>query len=315
MSTAQGFNVTVSAQYQVSIEWDGNQPPAKWYRRLAKFGLRVGGDKEISPIERRYSAFRRAGKEVKAVIYQEGMIMTSSRSLASLLAGYAKKLGAVNVNIAKIEVQEQYTQSAKDAKILQKIEGVYGRMGRPLPSKKWAVSCPECLQVGIVEAPQAVSCPNCGGLLVKSRPGEPNIYSDPGGEVFTAWLRTRFSGPHFEPAAIDEAGSEAPALELCHYDDKDGVILLEDAPALELIEKMDRASAFLFLDAIFVNLSNYTWQERTEHRIKAVVSYLNLGGAEAPRLDEGKKPDLLVAAGPLRPDYVAAVLVSLEGDK
>lgn len=308
MSHTQDFDLKTNASYLVAIEWDGLQPPSKWYRRLEGFGLRVGGSKELSPVQRRASLL------YSAVIYQEGAIMVSSYSLARTLAYYAKEEGAVNVRIAQMDMLDQFEASRSDTQMMNRIENVFGRRGRPPASHKWVVTCQECMNVTDQEAPAVVNCAHCGGLRINSRKGQSNTHADPGGDVFTAWLRTRFAGPHWEPATISPDGTEAPALELCHFDDKDAVIALEDSAVLETIRKMDRASAFLFLDAIYVNLSFYSQEERGNHRIKAAIKYYQLGGAARISIDEGEAPDLLMAAGPLAGQYVATTLLALMGD-
>jgi hypothetical protein len=308
------FDLKTNASYLVAIEWDGQQPPTRWYRRLGKLGLRVGSKStEVSPVDRRAASINYAGQQVHAVIYQEGAIMVSSFSLARLLKSYAKREGAINVRIAAIEMIEAWEDTAADRELLGRIENVFGRRGRAPEPEKWAVTCSECLSVTAQEAAAVVSCGNCGGLMIHARRGLPSIYADPGGDVVAAWLRLRFGGAHWEPATIDEAGEEPPALELCNYDDKGAWIAMENAPALDLIRKMDRSSAFLFLDAIYVNLTSYDRAERVERRVKAVVEYYRLGGAATVQIDEGEAPDLLVAAGPLAPRYVATALMALIG--
>ena len=314
MSSNPNFDLKTNASYLVAIEWDGKQPPSKWYRRLEGFGLRVSGSKDLGPVQRRAASSTYEGKAVTAVIYQEGAIMVSSYSLARALADYANFLGAVNVRIAQMDMMDQFEKTRADAQIMNRIESVFGRRGRPPEPVKWAVTCQECMSVTSQEVPAVVNCANCGGLRINSRKGQAVVYADPGGDVFTAWLRTRFSGPHWEPVEISQDGTEAPALELCNYDDKDAVIALENAPALDIIRKMDRASAFLFLDAIYANLSFYSPEERSAHRIKAAVKYYQLGATSLVAIDEGEAPDLLTAAGPLAAQYVAATLLALTGD-
>lgn len=305
------FDLKTNAAYLVAIEWDGLQPPSRWYRRLSGFGLRVSGSKDLSPVERRASSGSYAGENVGAVIYQEGAIMVSSYSLARTLAIYAKEEGATNVRIASLEVLDALERNQKDTQIVNRIESVFGRRGRPPASHKWAVTCLECMTITAQEAPTAVNCGHCGGLRINARKGAPVTYADPGGDLFTAWLRLRFSGAHWEPAEIGENGQEAPALEFCNYDDKDAVKALEGSAVLAQIETMDRATAFLFLDAIYVNLSHYTKEERIEKRIRAAVEYYRLGGETNINIDEGQAPDLLMAAGPLAGQYVAASLISI----
>jgi len=307
------FDLKTNASYLVAIEWDGKQPPSKWYRRLASFGLRVSGSKDLGPVERRATAFQHEGKIVKGVIYQEGTIMVSSYSLARTLAFYAKKQGARNVRIAALDVLDTIEQSQQDTQIMQRIENVFGRRGRPPAKHSWAVSCLECMSLGDQETAAVVNCHNCGGLRINSRKGHSVTYADPGGDVVMAWLRTRFAGPHWEPSDINPEGQEAPPIELCHHDDKDAWIAMEDSPVLDVIEKMDRASAFLFLDAIYVNLSAYSYEQRAEKRVRAAVHYYQLGGGGSISISEPEAPDLLVAAGPLASKYVATTVLALEG--
>lgn len=308
------FDLKTNASYLVAIEWDGKQPPSKWYRRLASFGLRVSGDKDLNPLERRHTSFEHEGKTIEGVIYQEGAIMVSSYSLACALAQYAKKLGAKNVRTVALEVLDRMESSKRDAQIMNRIENIFSKRGRPPARQNWAVTCLECMSVGDQEVAAVVNCHNCGGLRVNSRKGSTAVYADPGGDVVLAWLRTRFSGPHWEPSEIVEDGKEALPLELCHHDDKDGWIAMEDSAVMDIVEKMDRQSAFLFLDAIYVSLSAYSHRERLDKRIKAAVHYYALGGEDNLPVTETEKPDLLTAAGPLDPQYVATTLLTLKSN-
>lgn len=312
----QTFDIKQKSLYIVSIEWDGKQPPSRWYRRLDGLGLRVSGNKDLGPIERRQAKFWHEGRQVSAVIYQEGVIMISSYSLARGLALLARRLGAVNVDVSEANVMDRITASRQDERILGRIEKTLGRRGRPPAKKRWAVTCLECMTVTDQEVASPVNCHNCGGLRIHARKGGKFAVLDNGGDIVDLWLQSRFTGSHWEPAEITtdpdhphvfDAMSKPAALNR----DYDALDVIAGSPVLESIRKMDRETAVLFLDAIFVNLQHYTREERLEKRLKALVSYYQMGGDRSVDVDEPQGADLLTAAGPLMPRFVASSIIAL----
>ena len=74
--------------HQVLLEWDGEAPPSRWYRRLEKIAgvtVRKGDDnKSVSALVR-----RARGNET---IAQEGNVICSSYSLARQIAALAQEI-------------------------------------------------------------------------------------------------------------------------------------------------------------------------------------------------------------------------------
>lgn len=275
----------------VLIEWDGKQPPTKFYRRMKGLSFSVRGDKEVSPLARRDTG--------KGVIFQEGAILTTSHSQATLIATIATEEGALNVSVGQAKLQDNFIPSREDLQVLNRINQVMGKRGPKPPSEMWTVSCTECAQATTVETPHPINCPNCGGMLIHARRGGAITFADPGGDVFEAWLRTRFAGPHWEPTAVNGKGVPAPVVDEIYSDkERETAVLLKAAPVMAQLRTMGREVAFEFLDAMFVNRSYRSNEKRLNRRMEVAVEFFKRNGNPADfRLTEPPQPDLVDAAG------------------
>lgn len=288
----------------VLIEWDGGQPPSHYYRRLHKLAFKVRGDKEIAPLARRDTG--------QGVIFQEGAVITASETLARTIAGYATDEGAVNVSIGRVQLDDTFTRTPQDAAILNRIEQIMGKRGKRPPEELWAVACTECVQLNSVTHWAPINCPNCGGLLVHARRGQVTTYADPGGDILSAWKRTRFTGPHWEPAPIHPTGDCTPATVTILSDkERDAVELIEGSPALlDKLRRMPRDTAISFLDGIMINRAYRGREARQAARIEAATAYfMRDGNPAAFKINEQALPDLVDATAALGPSVVVTWLL------
>lgn len=290
----------------VVIEWDGNKAPSKYYRRVHALSFKVAGDKELSPIA------RRAGEDGnQGVIMQEGVFLCASESLARQIAGIALDEGAVNVSLGTVQFPGHFLRSVEDAQILDRIEGVLGKRGRRPPDELWAVSCLECLRVSNVTTWRPVSCPHCGGLRIHARKGAVRSFRDPGGDVLDAWQRTRFAGPHWEPAPISDTGdAPPPAGDILNASEEQWATALAHSCHLDIIRQMPRQIAFDFLDAMLSNRAYRSPEARLQNRLAVATAYFMKHGDPARiSLPEPAYPDLVDAGSALGVDITAEWLL------
>lgn len=275
----------------VLIEWDGKQPPSKFYRRMDGLSFRVRGDKEVSPLLRRDTG--------RGVIFQEGAILTASHSQARTIATIAIEEGAKNVSFGRCALSENFTPSHEDMQVLNRIHQVMGQRGPKPPKEIWTVACMECAQATPIETHHPVNCPSCGGMLIHARRGQPAKFTDPGGCVFELWLRTRFAGPHWEPVTIDRLGIIPPVVNEIYSDrERETADLLKASPAMGMLDKMSRETALRFLDGMFVNRAYTPTERRLQGRMETAVEFFKRNGNPADfRLTEPPQPDLVDAAG------------------
>lgn len=286
--------------YIVGIEWDGQHPPTKWYRRLADLtgGIRArGNDKEINPVTRRYD------KGKGALVLQEGMILCQSYYLARELAIYARdtigweltmKGGKPPVvYVGEATVSDRFTSTREDENILKRMETTLGKRGKK-PGKQWyAVTCMECMEAYDDEVPKdhVVNCPSCGSLKIHWRPGKTRMFKDTGDDILTFWKRTRFHTTHWEPSKIAVLDFEVEQADNPPPDDDDLLIGATEHKAITLIEKSgqvlyvarklaetDRIAALDFLDAVLVGRTHMPLKLRQKARIDAATQYYLHGG-------------------------------------
>jgi hypothetical protein len=285
----------------VVVEFDGNQAPSWYYRRLRDMALRVrgDGDKEKGVYQRRDGGH--------GIIAQEGAIIVPSHSLARTVAFLARDSfndipdlkGSPAVSIGPVTMTQAFTRSRQDAQLLNRVQSVLGKRGRKPKPENWVISCSECMQVSTYEGWATLNCPNCGGLLIHSRKGRPVAYKDPGGDVFEAWKRMRFAGPHWEPAEISDIGLTPPANPILPSKNAGAVDAIANSPVMDRIRAMDRETAFAFLDAMMVNRAYRDKEDRDRNRVETVIAFFKV--CEDPgaiNLTE-KEPDLVDAAGAL----------------
>lgn len=329
-----------SDQYQtyhvVVIEWDGEQPPTRWYDRLHRLAGRVRGDKEQSVIERRTD---------KALIVQEGCILCPSESLAKTLATLARdEFEAEHVMIGKTRLTDTFGVSREDRQILGRVEMVLGRKGRPPKAEDWAVTCLEEMESFNVRSSGPYQCPSCKGLRIHNRRGKNAGIRLKAREVqdlspFDLWISTRFRYGSWSPAFIRIKGYDQETgenLDLGNpqsitYENEDGgkfeawvsglrdeepeiynereeqiVDALRSSRILDKQEEIPVDIFFDILDAILVNRAYMSDESRLQNRVEAAQIYFRRGGTPAGiSLAEMPTLDYLSAAGPLDPDVVA----------
>lgn len=310
------------------IEADGCQMPSVFYRRRDALALRVRGDDELGPLA------RRAGENGSSVIFQEGAIICASESLARQMAWLARdcfddmerkgdldevdeagnviRMRRPTVSIGRLSLTSNMTRTRQDTQVLDRIEKVLGKRGRKPASQTWAVACTECVRLSEVEDWAVVNCPHCHGFLIHNRPGSIHVYADPGGDVFEAWKRTRFAGPHWEPAPITDNGQTPPVdPEILSDRESDVVDVIAGSTVLDDIRQMPRDFAFDFLDAIFINRAYRDLERRLQARAMTATEFFKRGGAPTGiRLTEPKQPDLVDAADVLGAQSVASWLLT-----
>jgi len=193
---------TLTGSYIVIVEWDGRRPPTKWYNRLASIGLFVRGSdaaKETSPIARRYQC---SGSHSRAVIVQEGMIITPDEHTAHLVFGWAHQMGARHVSIGTAQFANHYA-SEMDMDVIKKFETQFGlnKRGRTQqPDKEITTAVVVCETCGHTEqrkAPssrgrQTVNCASCHSSNVTVRLGKKHTVRFPSSENasrFEMWAR------------------------------------------------------------------------------------------------------------------------------
>jgi DNA-directed RNA polymerase subunit RPC12/RpoP len=291
----------------VLIEWDGKQPPNTYYRRMEGLGYKVRGDAELGPLMRRGSG--------KGVIYQEGAILTAADSTARAIATIATEEGARNVSIGSVDLDEHFSITRQDAQILNRINSVMGKRGPKPPAQMWVISCTECGQANTEETHTPINCPRCGGMLIHARPGSVVAYADPGGDLLDAWARTRFTGAHWEPAAVNGSGVMPPKeYEIYSDGEREAVEKLAASPVMKQLGAMPRELAFQFLDAIFVNRAYRDSEQRLNGRVAVATEFFKRNGNPADfKLTEPQHADLVDAAGAMDVDAVVTWLFQFAG--
>ncbi len=304
----------------VVIEADGNQLPNWYYNRRRELAFKVRGDKEQSPLARRVSRATADGSEL-GVIMQEGMIITASESFARQIAHLTQLAfddlderdeltGQPFVQIGTLELQEGFSMTRQDHQIAERIQRVMGKKGRRPKAKNWAVSCSECCTVTTLEHHSPVNCPNCGGFLIKNRPGKANVFGKPAGQdVAELWLNTRFNGPHWEPARIVTDADDmpiAPAVDVNDLQESDEITKFLGSDVIDTIRThMDDETAVEFMDAIFISRSQFNTETRLQSRLTTATQFFARGGQPTDiNLTEPEAPDLVDAASVLPVDVV-----------
>ncbi len=330
------------------IEWDGQKPPSKYYRRLHDLALRSrGGDKDESVLARRQNMSAQALQQAQStskrntsrartrrqtsretlqgVIFQEGAIICPSESLARTIAALAQrgfKDGKGNVIRAKAvkvgEVQfhsDDFVATDDDDKALARIDKVFGSRGRPEDESVWSVVCYEELLTSQKTSAGVANCPHCGGVRIRTREGKPNAFAVPDGSLFDAWVRVRFTSGHWESSHSGD--TFPPALSTVRS-------LIGDSGeqvALALIEKskldttlagFDKDTALKVLDAVLVGIAHLTKETRDARRLEAWTRYAQSGANPLDYPLAGSDvPDLLDAAGALGAERTAQLALRL----
>lgn len=255
-------------------------------------------------------------------IAQEGAIIVASYSLARLLFFILDRgvpvtirktketvyIRPANVYLMEIKVKETVARLPADEAALRRVENTIGKRGRKPPVAWWAVTCYEDMTTYPIEAPEIVRCPHCGGQHIRARSGTLGHYADPGGDVLTAWGRTRFGQGHWEYAG--EGSDLAPELgEIKDGTERAYVDALATSPLLTQISHLSRGDQFAILDAALTARTRWLEERREEARANALAAYMLRGGSILDvEVAEGD-PDLFDAAGPLGETFVAQLMV------
>lgn len=176
--------------YIILIEWDGAKPPTRWYTTLGRYGLKISGNKDTSPLTRRASS--------RGVVFQEGTIIVNSDSLARTLASDARFMGAKTVMIGNIDAKN-FQMSEQDRHTLENITAVTSKRGPKNKTEegRYIIHCYEEAKTHVVDLREApVVCPECGSLRIQWRKGDPRkvaIFNPQVHDLFTYWLSTRFT--------------------------------------------------------------------------------------------------------------------------
>lgn len=293
--------------YVVLIEWDGEQPPTTWYKRMHTLAGRVRGDDALSVVERRAD---------QGVIFQEGCILCKSESLAKVLAVYARdwfNASAVSVGVATVTTN--WGMSKADAEIVQRVQTALSKRGRKPPDEAYVITCHEEMRAYAVTTSRPVQCPHCAGLRIHVRRGHLNKYRDDGqGSAYDLWLRTRFTGAHWEPTELDGETTPPNVGDLELLGTKDSAITADMAGATGLqraLEAMgDRRLALQVLDALYVARRHTDSDKRGAARLAAVTEYMMMGGDVTGLLliEQDDAPDLLDTAHALGAQQAARLM-------
>jgi hypothetical protein len=328
--------MTSRTLHGVIIEWNGQHPPGSWYRWLEQMtGLSIRARNVSSPLAsiapRKVYLDQQLRDELdKGVldfranefggILQEGAIFVSSPSLARTLffllvkgiptkrAGTAMRIKPSNVQYVEVVIHESMNMLPADELALNRITATLSRRGRRTAPTTFAVTCYEDMKTFKEEAHAAIRCPNCGGQHFRARPGEPVAYKDPGGDLMTAWLRTRFAHGVWEYAG--EGAEPAPAdINLLDKEEAAFVQQLLSAPLMDQIKGLKRADQMTVLDAVFTQRVRWLGERRLKARMDALSNFFQMGGSPVGiNLTEGA-PDLFDASGPLGAEFAAAKML------
>lgn len=327
------------AAYTVILEWDGEKPPSTWYRRLAKLALSrgnkdtlLGDENEDSPIARRQS---RNGTS-RGVMLQEGAFLCDSESLAYTIANYAlngietvdrvteeiKIIRPAHVMIGRVEALNPIAISDADREAIDRINQVYGRRGKPLPSTYWSVTCYECLQTHAVYAPAVAVCPKCHGTRIDVQAGTPVQYDLKPLEgrftEFQVWAITRFGATGRMQLPASSGRLVAPPNPHLFGGPRDlspqesAAYCAVEHPRMPLCAP-DVEGTLALMDAAYIARTRFTHQKRLEARVEALTKFIQMGG-EASQIahlfaEDSAHCDILDAALLLGARYIATLLL------
>lgn len=273
----------------VVIEWDGLNAPSSWYEWMHKLAGRVRGDWKEPPLTRR---------EDKGIIFQEGVILCPTESLARQLALLARdNFGAVAVAYGECTLALDFMPRREDQQVLQRLKNTIGKRGPKPKPQDYVVTCLEELKLFAVNTTEPYNCPHCHGLKIRQRTGFPVKWRDDGRPIFDLWLATRFWGAHWEPCELtdEERFSAPPKIEVADLGNERDQLFAATTAFSQLVsdlEKFDRQAALEIIDAAYVNRVHVTQDRRNEQRMRVITKFFQLGGspiqvslAETPEAD------------------------------
>lgn len=315
--------------FAVIAEWGGKAPPSTWYRYLENLtGTTVRGrNKDDLDL----SAIARSGSGETSVVAQEGVIFTKSPSLARSIAFFAyngveitdrktkehKWIRPDKVYLGRFELSDVIGATPFDVRVLNRMRSVYGRKGKKGEPGTWTITCFEEMKSHHWVGHAPVNCPVCGATHVRWRVGLPTFVKDPGGDVFEAWMRTRFASGVWEVPETESLGNEAPPApamsEIVIKDDAENGLanMMRFSPLLTDICAItdDREAILDALDAAFVARMFWSRERRLDARLMAATMYLKRDSnpdVSMLSLSESTFPDIWDVAGPLTPEIAMA---------
>ena len=304
--------------YIVVIEWDGQKPPSQWYSYLSHLTGGHGKIGAISGLKDRTmdTVVRRTlTGDASGIVVQEGCVICPSESLAETVASYARNVVGPRlermpvVAVGQVALRFNPTLSPEVAPLIERVTNTLGKRGRKPPATDWIVTCPECLSVSQVTDTRPLNCPRCAGLRIHTQKGKPVVYRDDSSNIFSFWLRTRFSGPHWQPfeTQVDE-GIEAPAVDALlsadvNQETERAIEAIRTSPLATQVEAMPRPLALAVLDAIFAARAYYSAEKRQTARVGAVTEFLTRC------VQMGMAPDKVPPLGEIGVDFLDAALL------
>lgn len=288
--------------YCVIFEWAGKAPTMTWYRWLSRLAgvqirdknrdaaAKAGGKKKRDlKIFDELSQMVESDDPEHALYAQEGAILCASESLAKtiyglLQAGFPSKGDIVRPrDIVYGELDVFDVDGDPDIeKSVARIRSIFSRRG---PKSKieadFAVTCLEELQTRHIHTNEAVvNCPVCGATRIRVRAGTKTHVSVPDGDIFEAWVATRFVSGAWEIPTIDPAAAPAVARDFQNEREAALVDILRDSPAVSVARELSigRNDFFLIMDAIFSAKGYVSEDKRQKARIANLVRYYQMGG-------------------------------------
>ena len=304
--------------YIVVIEWDGRQPSTTYYNRMHSLGLFVrGGEKKSSGGYTESPLTRRAISD-GSVVAQEGAVLCASESLARAVAMYAQDDGAAFVKIGTVDAKT-FHASKNDIATYQRIEGVFGRRGRPTGKKStWVITCLEEMKSFLhnEEAYAVGRCPHCSGVKINSRPGERIALKFPEtGSVFDGWVRHRFAAGAFEQPQDGKTNPPKYSTVEANMKPEASKVVerIQNSPLImNALNALPRETAARVLDAVLSARQYHTVERRQTERVKSCI-YLFKRGVDSDNvsLAEQAEYDLLDAATVLGHDEAARLWLTV----
>ena len=262
------------------------------------------------------------------IIVQEGCIICMSYSLARTIYHYARRgipqeisksdergeagetvmIKPAHVWMGEINIDFDVELTKADEAAIKRIDTVLSRRGRrPTPSV-FSITCMEEMRTFETEAVAGLRCPSCSGQQIRVHHGATVGYQDPGGDVFSAWQRTRF-GATGEWQYVEGTCDAPETVTIKNNVESTMVQRLGESELLTQIQGFDRDDQMIILDAIFISRLYWTEGRRLKTRMEALQKYLVQGGdVSRVELSEGETPDMLDASGPLGSEAATAFL-------
>ena len=287
--------------FVIMIEWDGRIPPTKWYDRLHRMGLKVRGDKDVSPVARRMTnglnertTSRRGDKN--GVVFQEGSILCDSYSAARLIASLASELGARSVSVGNIELTD-FHMTQLDLNALEGISKTWSKRG-PKFHDDAGNYCVTCLEEGKTFEVDALAtpviCPSCNGTHFTVRKGSTADVAVKAFD-FDGWLSSRFYGTGFEiPRVSVDPDKALPSPDIASFDPKLTYKLYEVNSVANSLN-LSGVDLFGFLDAAYTSMQ-LDATSKLNKRIEALRIYFQAGGQKPYSMVSRDIPDVVDVA-------------------